>query len=76
MSTARVETMWLPCATLQPGQEVPQPVRAWQEALEDGWEPAGPSMSVPTESLIVVFAMVKRPVNRLAVFGVDGGRDV
>ena len=39
MSTARFETMWLPCATLEPGNEVPQPIEAWQEALEDGWEP-------------------------------------
>ncbi len=71
MSTARFETMWLPCGTLEPGNEGPQPIEAWQEALEDGWEPAGPSMQVATPDMIVCFAMVRRPINRLTLFGVS-----
>ena len=58
------------------GNEVPMPVRAWDEALEDGWEPAGPSMTVPTENMIVTFAMVKRPLRRLILAGFETVQEV
>lgn len=67
MKDQNVETMWLPCAKLTPNDEVPQPVSEWFEALEDGWKPSGPSMTVQTQELIVVFAMVQRPVSRIIV---------
>jgi hypothetical protein len=76
MSDRKYATLWLPCATLHHGNEVPVPVRAWDEALEDGWEPAGPSMTVQTTDVIVTFAMVKRPLSRLNLVGFETVREV
>jgi len=62
-----IETKWVKCAALEyeKNHQVPQPLMEWEQALAEGWEPAGPSAQVNMPEMLLVWAMVKRPVARL-----------
>lgn len=62
-----IETCWIVGAALEfeKGHRVPQKTEEYVALQEQGWEPAGPSTSIQTPEMLIVFVLMKRPRPRL-----------
>lgn len=64
------ETRWIIGAAWEPakGHRVPQKTEEYEEMEQAGWEPAGPSSTIPLEEIVLIFILMKRPVLNLGLF--------
>lgn len=71
------ETRWIIGAVIDPAQGDPTPQKTdiFEEAEAQGWEPAGPSVPVPTPDVVLIFLLMKRPKLQLGLLqGFEEGR--